>query len=251
MRAIMPEKGHSFHGYEHHVLFNQNTKIRLCSAEQGVQNIDINNNDMLCQSYALLNYFNVPLDKLKPAINEIENAKITWTNQMKMIDLYDQLLADPRFITALTDFFKDINRGVLIKDPWISYQYHITGANQGKEPKLKIINVEKDLIKPIKTVLEQWRAYGYWFFIGEGVCHTKGYFMNFSNPSALESTPRSSRYTVPKLPSGITPKPPSASRPSARRVSRVGGTKSKRSTRKDKRSGHKRSRGKHSGHKHI
>ena len=51
------ETGAEFENSFHHILKNKKTDEVVCSVNMGYQNISINKNDTLCQSYSLLNYF--------------------------------------------------------------------------------------------------------------------------------------------------------------------------------------------------
>ena len=53
-----PEFGNSFH---HTVRDREQPDLFICSGEDGVQDLNKNVNDTLCQSYSLMNYFEIPI----------------------------------------------------------------------------------------------------------------------------------------------------------------------------------------------
>ena len=55
------ETGDEFEHSHHHFLIDKRSKQVVCSADQGYQNIYVNKNDNLCQSYSLLTYFSLSL----------------------------------------------------------------------------------------------------------------------------------------------------------------------------------------------
>ena len=63
--VAIPQTEGRFRGSYHHVLEKKGKNgeiIQWCSVEEGFQ-VDINENDTLCQSYTLLKYLNKPIDK--------------------------------------------------------------------------------------------------------------------------------------------------------------------------------------------
>ena len=133
----------------HHILIDNITKKKdkiVCSVKSFHQNIGIDKNDTLCQSYSLLTYFGKPIhtDKIK--------------RQIDMIDMYEELLNNREFI-------KKLNESITIPNPaWFDYR---------KEGHPQIAILKQTFFRNIRLVLKSWREYGYWYFIGDGKCPIK------------------------------------------------------------------------------
>lgn len=56
------ETGDEFEHSHHHFVINKRSKQVVCSVNQGDQDLNINKNDTLCQSYSLLTYFGIPIN---------------------------------------------------------------------------------------------------------------------------------------------------------------------------------------------
>lgn len=133
----------------HHFLREAETDDKICSFETGLQNMNKNKNDTLCQSYSLLTYFDIPIEV-------IQSEK-----QMQMIELYRKILDNKEFKEKFYSIY--FEKG----DP--NYWKDMT---KDKNPRLKITS-RKDrqlLIQKIKSVLNKWEEYGYFYFIGNGKC---------------------------------------------------------------------------------
>jgi hypothetical protein len=144
------ETGEEFENSSHHVLINKATNTSICSVDTGYQNILINKNDTLCQSYSLLTYFKIP-------INPDQKQR-----QFDMIAMYrDYLLSNPTFIAELNDIITNKDNNKL----WTDYTYNNTNN------KIKYVVMDKrGILQKIKNVLTKWENYGYLYFIGDGKC---------------------------------------------------------------------------------
>jgi hypothetical protein len=118
----------------HHYLIDVDTMKEICSVDNGYQNIYIDTNDNLCQSYSLLSYFNIPItqDKIQ--------------RQMEMINLYRKIINNKEFIKRFND--------IIVR--WIDYTKKNCYLSTNK-------NI---LIKNIRNVLRKWKKFGYNYFIG-------------------------------------------------------------------------------------
>jgi len=125
----------------HHLLYDIQKKRTVCSFKSKVQNMNIDINDTLCQSYSLLTFFNLKIDKDKVK------------RQMDMINMYEAILKSKDFRKTLEDTIDIPNRA------WIDYR---TEGN----PQLTL--QKSSFYSAIKRTLNHWREYGYWFFIGQG-----------------------------------------------------------------------------------
>lgn len=136
----------AFEGTDHHVLSSKKHGT-VCSVDQGHQNLDINVNDTLCQSYSLLNYFKIRIAKDKKA------------KQVAMVKMYrTKLLNNPAFIQKLDEVIHSGNTGI-----WKDHTKNPSGKHNLQMNKTKILS-------EIHKTLDQWQAYGYHYFIGDGTC---------------------------------------------------------------------------------
>jgi len=160
LKSIIHPRGQPFAGESHHIVFYKNKKkMIICSADQGYQNIDVHKGDVLCQSYALLNYFGIKMDDTDTDIGH-------WRNQMKMIEIYNNFLSNSTFMKELEKLIKDT---ISKENP---ARWHLYKGNKKTKFKFEFT----DIIINITEVLELWGSYGYWTFIKNGSCMKKEYF---------------------------------------------------------------------------
>ena len=126
----------------HHLLVTQKNK-EVCSFEKGHQNMEVDKNDTLCQSYSLLTYLGARINKDKKQ------------KQMDMIAMYEVFLKDKEFMKKLGETIDIPNAG------WKDYR---------KEGSPVFTISKRSFISRVKMVLQKWREYGYWYFIGDGTC---------------------------------------------------------------------------------
>ena len=127
----------------HHVVFDKKNKKKICSSDDGYQNMEKNENDTLCQSYSLMTYLKKPFPKKMTDAYQKER-------QMRMIKMYREMLENKDFTNELND---------VETDAFINYM-------KDDEPQL---NMEwPKIIEKIKNTLDCWENYGYNYFIGTG-----------------------------------------------------------------------------------
>ena len=136
-----------FENSHHHILINKNTNEIICSVNSGFQNLDVNENDTLCQSYSLLTYFNKDIDE-----SQLQR-------QMDMINLYRRIIKNKKFLQEFKSIIIPENINI-----WIDYS-----ISTEKDKKYIEMN-KRHIIKKINTVLDDWENYGYWYFIRDGKC---------------------------------------------------------------------------------
>lgn len=147
LEFAVEETGIEFENTFHHILKYKKKADTVCSVDSGYQNIDINKNDTLCQSYSLLNYFGIKISRSQKK------------RQMDMIDMYrEKLLSNSEFIKKLDEVIHKGNSKL-----WIDF------TNEGKKKVYLPMNKEK-ILDEIREVLKEWKKYGFHFFIGEGKC---------------------------------------------------------------------------------
>ena len=142
------ETGEEFENSSHHILINKATNVPVCSVDSGYQNLLINKNDTLCQSYSLLTYFKKP-------INPDQKKR-----QLDMIAMYKKLLSNKKFVAELNTIITNKDNRHL----WIDYTSH---------KKKYVVMTTSNILQKINDVLTEWKNYGYWYFIGEGKCPAK------------------------------------------------------------------------------
>lgn len=148
--------GSEFESSFHHTLVKKSARKTICSADLGYQDMDINKNDTLCQSYSLLLYFK------KPIINDPGNKESHKQNQMNMIAMYRDIVKNPEFLVKIDEIFIPENNKL-----WIDY-------TKTTDKKTVFVKMKKTtILKNINNVLKKWEEYGYLYFTGNGKCPSK------------------------------------------------------------------------------
>jgi len=145
----------------HHILEKKGANgktVKWCSVDEGFQNILINKNDTLCQSYTLLKYLNKPI------------ATSMKARQMEMIKMYRNIIK--------RDYFKDELRGMVeIMKRKIKRTQKKNNPALWKDytntPETYLYKDFNTIYAEIQSVLEKWEKYGYLYFIKDGTCPKK------------------------------------------------------------------------------
>jgi hypothetical protein len=140
------QNGKVYQNGEHHYIRNKVTGEKICSIKSRLQNIRIDKNDNLCQSYSLARYCNISItkDKIK--------------KHMEIINMYRNILKDNKFMDKINE--------EILENPDNKRLWKIYKNNQ---PTKHFINMNKDIfVKSISTVLDDWEKFGYNYFIGDG-----------------------------------------------------------------------------------
>jgi hypothetical protein len=127
---------------QHHVLLDTITNEFVCSVDKGDQ---YRPNDTLCQSYSLLYYFKVKIDK---------NEK---KKQIQMVKMYRKILSNDKFIYELSQFIHPKNK---------SWKNYTTSKLTNLCNKKTTVD---DIINKMHQTLNEWEEYGYKYFI-DGKC---------------------------------------------------------------------------------
>lgn len=128
-----------------------------CSVDNGLQDDRINKNDTFCQTYTLMEYLHVP-------IPEDQKEK-----QMAMIRMYRDLLSRKDFIEGRVETWpksgkpKKTLHGLSAIDT-SAWQDTTDGSEKVFPTEINVI------VQKIKETLDEWEAYGYHYFIGDGKC---------------------------------------------------------------------------------
>ena len=226
LEARLHGPGEPFEGTHHHIVSykNKKNKMIICSAEQGYQNIDKNKNDMLCQSYSLMNYLHRPMEPADPKNDD--NDVYNMRRQQKMVEMYREFLADTTFLQKLNTLFKKIKKDEPRR--WLSYinASNKYDSNEHEKTKKFLKPVDWDnIVQEIEKVLYIWERYGYWEFIKKGKCPDEEYISVLQTPNA----PRSKRSSS-AVPSGSVLTSRSAKRSRLPTIRSSGGYKKKRNT---------------------
>lgn len=204
-----PEFGNSFH---HTVRDREDPQLIICSGIDGVQDLNKNVNDTLCQSYSLLNFFEIPiqLSEEKGKLKQIYHE----TNQRAMVQMYRDLLEGNIENYEGIDF-KEILTNEILSDKrnkklWRNF---VTGKGN--------INMDPEvLFKNIEDTLDEWEDYGYWFFIGKGECPTHNTYsaeMNYLKDRSTDvSNELHEKYDMGMQDINVRPRSKSASRPKSK-----------------------------------
>jgi len=146
------ETGAEFEHSFHHTVKDREDDHVICSVAEGYQNIYKNKNDTLCQSYSLLNYFDIDIPDDKKE------------RQMAMIQMYRDILNGTMENFEDVDFKKIIYDEILSvkanKSLWLNFV-----TNRGY-----ISMAKNKFFKNIEDTLDEWEEFGYWYFIGKGNC---------------------------------------------------------------------------------
>lgn len=145
----------------HHVLLKPGKNgeiIKWCSVDEKYQNILVNKNDTLCQSYTLMKYLNKPIP---PGMKE---------RQMEMVKMYRNILKKTYFITEFQGVVelmqKKLTRKPLSKDVVLWKDY--------TKQRTTYLNMDYDEIyNQIQNTLDNWENFGYHYFINDGACPVK------------------------------------------------------------------------------
>ncbi len=146
------ETGAEFEFSFHHTVKDKENDEIICSVADGYQNIYKNKNDTLCQSYSLMNYFDIDMPDDKR------------DRQLAMIQMYRDLLNKTLPGFEGIDFKEIINTEILrVRANKTLWENFVT--NNGY-----ISMAKKTFFKNIENTLDEWEEYGYWYFIGKGNC---------------------------------------------------------------------------------
>lgn len=144
------EFGNSFH----HTVRDRETMDVVCSVADEQQDLHKNVNDTLCQSYSMMNYFEIP-------ISDDKREK-----QMAMVQMYRDIINGTMENYEGVDF-KEILTNEILSDKRNKNLWRNFVTNRGS-----ISMNPTTLFKNINETLDEWEDYGYWFFIGTGKCPT-------------------------------------------------------------------------------
>ena len=137
------------------------------------QNMKINKNDTLCQSYTLLKYLGKPLDKI--FAKKLNRTEKTLLVHDEMIKMYSEIIANEKFIEEFNkvNFYGSVDSSgkKMFRNYSKTYEKDSKKYQKGEPVALNLHNHQ--IIEQIKDVLQKWHNYGYFYFIGTGKCNGK------------------------------------------------------------------------------
>lgn len=158
LQEIFPKQGSrllveksEFHG-THHVLEQNGNKI--CSLKLGYQDLDVDVNDTLCQSYSLMSYLEIPFDST-PSSEATDKQK--YHKQMSMIKMYRDLLKN-------TAFRRTFSKEIVYEEN--NYLWEDTVNHKNTFYIIQRLKTGTRIINNIKKVLDAWEDFGWNYFIG-------------------------------------------------------------------------------------
>jgi hypothetical protein len=158
-KLVVEPSGPEFENSFHHVFKSGRTKASIvCSANHGYQDIEVDLNDTLCQSYSLMSYLQIPFDKTPSEDATIEQKR---SKHMSMITMYRTILNNKVFI-------KTFNNDLIFEKNNELWQDTIDNTHE-----FNIIEKYKTgdkILKVIERVLNIWEKYGWMYFIQDGLC---------------------------------------------------------------------------------
>ena len=141
-----------FESEDHHVV-DLGKDGTWCSVDSDTfQDITINKNDTLCQSYSLLKSFG----GLEGYVADAGNAEQHKEIQLRMIALY----------TRIINVKPPSGRSPTLFKKWLEKYDLSEWDNNDNEPLSRM--KPDEIIRNIKRVLDEWNDYGYYYFIGDG-----------------------------------------------------------------------------------
>ena len=152
---IVEDGGPDFMDSNHHTFMSQEGR-NICSVKLGYQNLNVDINDTLCQSYSLMTYLNIPFDITPSKTATIAKKK---ERQIAMINMYRNILNNEQFINIFSDEIVFESNNTVWTD----------SVNHKKE--FFIIQKFKNaapIIKNIHRVLDIWEDYGWCYFVNNG-----------------------------------------------------------------------------------
>lgn len=160
---LVEKSGPEFENSFHHVFkpAKRNSMV-VCSANERYQNIDVDENDTLCQSYSLMAYLQIPFDKTPSADATVEQKH---SKHLAMIAMYRDILKNENFVKLFSDELVFEKNNELWQD---------TVDNENEFNIIEKYKTGRKIIQVIEKVLSVWEKYGWMYFVGTGTCIMKG-----------------------------------------------------------------------------
>ena len=159
-KLVVEKSGAEFENSFHHIFKAGKTKASIvCSAKERYQNIEIDENDTLCQSYSLMAYLRIPFDKTSSDEATVEQKR---SKHMSMIDMYRDLLNNEKFVNLF-------NTDITYPEEWVD---SVDDTNE--YPIITKYKTAPVILKVVERVLDVREKYGSMYFVADGSCITRG-----------------------------------------------------------------------------
>jgi hypothetical protein len=155
-KFVVENSGQEFENSYHHLFITDNN-LRICSVKMGYQDLDVDINDTLCQSYSLMSYLEIPFNSTPSKDATIE---MKFDKQLSMINMYRNIISIPEFRKE----FKMIITNKENNKLWIDIidennEFYIIEKYKSAAP----------ILNNISHILNIWEAYGWQYFVGKGI----------------------------------------------------------------------------------
>lgn len=152
------EPNHELNEEEQEARGNDFATTKICSISYGYQDIEVDINDTLCQTYSLMALLDVKFDVIA---SSVATRAQKFEKHKAMIGMYRDILDFKPFYYKLAAIVKDKNNGKLWTDT--VDEEHPFFINK------RFKTVER-LVDTIKRVLAIWESYGWQYFVEQGKC---------------------------------------------------------------------------------
>jgi hypothetical protein len=131
---------------------------KICSVEQGYQDLDVDINDTLCQSYSLMTMLDIEFDSRRSAEASREQK---YSKHLSMINMYRKILGNRKF---------RVEFGKIVRDPDNLELWEDTVDDAHEFFIIREFRTPAAIIDKIMVVLDIWERWGWQFFVGDGTC---------------------------------------------------------------------------------
>lgn len=131
---------------------------KVCSVDIGYQNISVDINDTLCQSYSLMALLDIDFDTT-PSKNATREQK--YSKHLAMINMYRKIVSNKGFTREFNKIVLDADNLRLWEDS-VNDTHVFYIIEKYKKPAV--------IISKIKHVLDVWEKWGWQYFVGDGKC---------------------------------------------------------------------------------
>jgi hypothetical protein len=232
-----------------HGSMNHHVTNLECSVDGNYQNTRVHREDMLCQSYSLMNYLGIPFDKRNAS--ELWKDKPAAYNSRKgiqdtMIQMYRNILSNNAFLKRIKSFFTNYSKYLKpgetwvypnVNDDadgyWVDFSTDELFAYKQFEPSGISKRTAKQIVKQtnrnfydfiyskIHEVLDAWENYGWLRFIGNG---TYDQYLRNSTPKNAQRRTQTQSMSPPivRQTRSISTRRPPENRRSTRRTQNNG-----------------------------
>ena len=143
---------------EEEKIYWDNYSSKVCSVNIGYQDIDVDINDTLCQSYSLMTLLDIDFDTT-PSKNASSGQK--FKKHLAMINMYRKIISNRGFLREFNKIIQDRDNLRLWEDS-VDDKHIFYIIEEFKKPAV--------IVSKIKQVLQVWEKWGWHYFVGDGNC---------------------------------------------------------------------------------